>query len=443
MSIWDTTESRKCPNCGGNVIFDANLSKSICKSCGNLYDPQSFEQAGVLDIRDTGEASEEEEKKAEFVCDNCGARVVTDENTAATFCAFCGSPSIIRRRLDREFRPDFIIPFKITKEQALENFKAYTLTGENVPKNFIKTIDIKKITGIYVPFWLLNADCHTDVVGSGVIIADNLKTVFNIDRTIHFKVKNVPFDGSQKISNMLMESIEPFDFDDLEYYNDMYIPGFYAQRYDESALDMTERIKSRLDGHARQLGKFFTAKDYQSCSVSSEGSVSSNFSQSYALMPIWFIRCKFKNINYTFAINGQTGKVGGSLPYDETKRNVKNALFKFGLPALWFALTATVLVLGLKFLFNGQAGSGMILLFFMLFIWFPVAILFPKYRAKVFEMQYSGTNSIAPPPEVEEFIDLKQKIEMEKRDSLGFMTPVVEDEEAGTPYYMRSASRYK
>ena len=84
------TSSAKCPNCGASVFFNEKLGKLFCAMCGGLYDPESMKPAGRIENRDTGEAGSEEDNKQEFVCNSCGAAVVTDYNTSATFCAFCG-----------------------------------------------------------------------------------------------------------------------------------------------------------------------------------------------------------------------------------------------------------------------------------------------------------------------------------------------------------------
>ncbi|MBO4636148.1 MAG: hypothetical protein J5685_03280 [Clostridiales bacterium] len=438
MALWDDaaeTSSVKCPNCAGNLVFDVSLSKNYCKNCGGLFMPETFESAGTLEFRDLKPAADEEEDKTEFVCDSCGAVLVTDENTAATFCAFCGSPTLIKRRLTQEFRPDYIIPFKITKEDACNRFREYVKATKYAPNDFVTEDGLKKITGFYVPFWLLDAVCHTDIIGSGVINDLQTKTVFNIDRTIDFKVRKVPFDGSKKISNLLMEAIEPYDYSELKPYNDMYIPGFFAQRYDESALDMTERIQSRMDSHARQLVKNFAAKEYNEVSVSSNSSYSTDFSQSYALFPVWFLRYKYKDLNYTFVVNGQTGEVSGSVPYSNIKRNARIAVEAAGWPIL-----ALLVVIGLIIGWVAALKTGnraMFQFFFETIYYFVIimATIIPTligiiiYRVK--KVAFDTTNPIDSAPDVDQYIDFGTKFHMEKRDTFGYIATKMNDNERG------------
>ena len=401
----------------------------MCRVCGNIYDPKTMRSDGNMAVRDTG-ASDEADKRSEFICDNCGAVVVADETTAAAFCPFCASPSIIKRRLSHEFRPDYIIPFKVNKEVAKQNVIDFIKSEPKAPRSLLKNKELDKLRGIYVPFWLIKARCHTDVAGSGVTIEDtSIKTVYNVDRTIHFTVKNVPFDGSKKIDNILMEAVEPFDFDDLVEYSDNYIPGFYAQRYDESAMDMTARIQSRLYAHARQFGKYATAEEYQEVRVNSDFSDATDFSQSYALLPIWFTSVKYNNQRYDFVVNGQTGKATGELPTDPVKQGLKVAFFKWILPGLVIASFVLGLLLNIL-AFSIAEEYAIVLLAFALILFFAgftsVKYFWKWILQKRKDIEFDSATHMDPPPTVEHFIDYKQKIEM---DSPGFVVTYGEEGE--------------
>ena len=345
MAIWDNAANTvTCPTCGDALRFDSAIKCSICRSCGNVYDPGTLNITGKFRFIDVDEASEAEENKREYVCDACGAVVVTDKDTSATFCAFCGNPALISRRLQREFRPEYIIPFKVDKKRACQIFKDWVRTKKNVPRSFTSAGTLKKITGIYVPFWLINAECHAHVEGLGYINdGPDYRAVYEIRREILFKVRNVPFDGSKAISNFLMGAIEPFDFDELVPYDDGYIPGYYAKRYDQNALDMTDIIDIRLSKYAAQTGKLATSDsgmsgtgNYTDVMTDSSESYVKNLSQDYALLPVWFLNYEYKGESFTIVINGQTGKIAGEVPV--RKKSVWGSALiknlKWGIPAL-------------------------------------------------------------------------------------------------------------
>ena len=334
MAIWDTaaTKALNCPTCGDALKFDSAIKASVCRSCGNVYEAGTLNITGKLKFVDVDEASEEEENKREYVCGSCGATVVTNENTALTYCAFCGSPSVMGRRLIKEFRPDYIIPFKIEKDQAVKIFTDWIKNDNKyTPGDLLANRTLKKITGLYVPFWLINADCYANINGLGYVQSDpTQRAVFNVKRKVLFKVKNVPFDGAFKISNFLMNSIEPFDFDELVEYDDTYLPGYYADRYDKNALDLTEVIDIRISRYAKQAGDLAVRskigddnKIYKEVEADTSESYIKNLSQRYALLPIWFLNYEYKGESYQIAINGQTGKIDGELPTTKKARFVE------------------------------------------------------------------------------------------------------------------------
>ena len=411
--------SPKCPNCSSNIFFNEKIGKLVCNFCGNIYVPETLMPTGTIENRDTGDAGDEESNKQEYVCDSCGATVVADYNTSATFCAFCGSPTLIQRRLRREFRPDLLIPFKISKEDAIKNYREWVKTHPGVPKAFREDSTLEKITGFYVPFWLIDADCMTVITGEGLKkIDEDSAEKYNINRTIEFKMKRVPFDGCKKISNLLMEAIEPFDYSELVPYNDMYLPGFYAQRYDTSALDMLDLISIRFNSYAMNLVKQFSASEYTSISVRTRASFADNFSQLYALFPVYFLNINYQGSNYGIAVNGQTGEASGHLPVSKWsifKHSIARA-GKFVLPYILFMLLISVPIsfifkpLGWPYFVSSMLVINLILGIFGLLVYMPLVV------AHYLDNKNEESVTLDQAPGLEEYIDFQSKINMENED---------------------------
>ncbi len=320
MSLWNSTaDTIKCPGCADNLFYEASIGKMICRSCGGVYVPNSLDSSGRLEIRDVDEEDLSLEHQHEIICNSCGAAVVTDENTSAAFCSFCGSPALSIRRLSLEFKPDFIIPFKIDKAEAESIFLDWTKNNRTLPKGFTSKENIEKLTGIYVPFWLIDSsvECKLEASGYETIEGNPAAILFAVDRKIAFKLKRVPFDGAKKIRNALMRSIEPFDYSEMVPFSPNYIPGYYAQRYDTKAIDMLDYVSHRFAKYGGQLGKLYEptmGTNYSYMKIGSVSAEAGEFKQSYALLPVWFMRYNYKGVNYDIAINGQTGEVGGDLP---------------------------------------------------------------------------------------------------------------------------------
>lgn len=428
MAIWDTTAtvSLNCPTCGDALRFDSAIKASVCRSCGNVYEPGTLNITGKLKFVDVNNASEEEENKREYVCGSCGATVVTDENTAATFCAFCGSPSVMGRRLAKEFRPDTIIPFKIKREEAINKFTEWVKSNKYAPKDMLSKKTLSKITGLYVPFWLLNADCHAFVTGMGFMQETaNQRSAFSISRKMIFKVKNVPFDGSFKISNFLMNSIEPFDFSDLCPYDDAYLPGYYADRYDRNALDLTEVIDIRLSKYASQAGDLFARSGkfdddikYTSVITDSTDSYVKNLSQSYALLPVWFLNYEYNGESFQIAINGQTGKVSGEFP----RSKVNELKFKVikSAPSVALVVANIFMIIFCMFLnmnvYTVYDTAYIICEALGVFGFFALGATVPLMIKKIHSVELDSIDQLEKAPDVSEYFDYSTTPKLVSKD---------------------------
>lgn len=351
MAIWDekveelvvteSADSHKCLSCGGLVRFNTREGMLQCVSCGNRYYPESFELNELLSDRkeldvDSPEAKKREEEdpyklerkpKHEIICNSCGATVITEVNTVSTFCAFCGSNAIVKGRLKKEFRPDFIVPFKLTKSEAIDKVKAWAKERHFVPSSFDTMSNYEKITGIYVPFWLVDTDCYMDIGGSGIKYVEDVPMYYDIRRKGIYKLKRVPFDGSRKINDKLMEAIEPFDYSEMVPFVDSYLEGMYAERYDLTPKDMVDRIANRFRDYMYDVGsEMLYFSGYKDVVADDDRSISKNYKCAYALLPVWLLSFNYNGITYRVAVNGQTGEVQGNVP----ESNFKRGLWKFG-----------------------------------------------------------------------------------------------------------------
>lgn len=233
-----SADSSKCPTCGSNIFFEPELGGLLCPNCGNVYSPDTMEPRGSLGVTKEHDyvgdvdMSDDDKKRHEIVCNSCGGTLVADELTMSTMCPFCGSPALITRRMSREFKPDYIIPFKIDKQTAGDNIKKWLKTRKMTPRGFKTKSRLTKMTPLYVPFWVLDCAVNTDLYGVGKIYKDKVGSVFSVKTRAKYYVKGVPFDASLKIANKLMEAIEPFDYSEMVKFDNRYLQGFYADKYD-------------------------------------------------------------------------------------------------------------------------------------------------------------------------------------------------------------------
>lgn len=319
-------DSRKCPSCGGNLVFSTDDQGLTCSFCGNVFDPGKLDLMDLIKELDKDDSTDLENDKNEIVCGACGAHVITDKNTTATFCAFCGSPSLVTQRLSRQFRPDYVIPFKISKEDAQRRIEEFARTRRYVPNNFYNKSTLKKITGIYVPFWLMDSGC--DIHTNGLAYKNHLsgRDRYSVSSDMEIRFKNVPFDGALAIEDDIMESIEPFDCSELKEFKTSYLQGFYSQRYDLSADKLSDRILVRLQRYGKEVASSsltgYDSKTFGICTARPH-----DLTQKYALFPVWILTYEYDGLIYKIAVNGQTGKTDGYLPTSKIRRALRLSLY--------------------------------------------------------------------------------------------------------------------
>lgn len=306
----------KCPGCGAKLPFNPDEQKWTCEYCGNSFTLE------ILEKYNKNEENEYEEIDVDvYECSNCGAKVVTDENTVATACVYCGNTAIMKNRIKGKFKPARIIPFKTNKNMAVSAFKYFKKGKLFAPKDFSKEKNIQKIAGVYVPFWIYDCDTymklkfnckniHTWRAGDYIYTKTDR---YLVTREGSMFFDNVPVDGSKKFDDDVMDSIEPFDYKELVDFNSSYLSGFLAEKYDVEKEKAAIRARKRIENTAEATMRE-TVKGYGIVNLGSKD-VEIDFKDlQYVLLPVWILTINYKDKLYTFAMNGQTGKMVGNIP---------------------------------------------------------------------------------------------------------------------------------
>jgi len=343
----------KCTVCGGDLKFTPALQLWKCEWCDKEHteaDLKGFTQEAdeALDTSVTVKVTREETADGVVVtykCSYCGAEVVTAEETAQTFCVYCQRPVTILSQISGEFKPNVVLPFKNTKEAALEHYKNFLKGKRFLPKSYCADKNLEKLTGVYIPFWLFDGTVYFDVTGEGDIVTSSRQGDYKVTKTDtysvirkgHLGVKNVPVDSSSKTPDDVMDSIEPYDFSELKPFATPYLSGFLAERFDVSQDDSFVRARQRMENSAESKIRA-SLSQYDSVRRKMDKKQSEHSSVRYALLPVWMLYSLFEDKNYLFAMNGQTGKILGNLPIDKGK------VFKFGLTVFGISGTACALL---------------------------------------------------------------------------------------------------
>ena len=259
-----------------------------------------------------------------YTCNTCGGEIVGDETIGATECPFCGNPVVMTGQFAGALKPDLVIPFKLDKKAAMEALKKHYSGKKLLPKVFRDENRIKEVKGLYVPFWLFDADADAFARYKATKTRVWSDSRYNYTETSFFQVvragtlgfENVPVDGSTKMDDTLMESIEPFDLSEAVDFQTAYLAGYLADKYDVDAdtsiARANERIKRTTEDAFRDTVHGYTTVTPVSTNISLQQSKAK-----YALCPVWVLNSQWKGKKYTFAMNGQTGKLVGDLPMDK------------------------------------------------------------------------------------------------------------------------------
>ena len=350
----------QCPACTGPLHYSAKSGKLACDYCGSSFDVAEIEALYARKEAEAAAAKQAADAKAEaaqaakaeaaeaaaasggwdtsdlsrdwgaeadglrvYSCPSCGAELICDQSTAATACPYCGNPAIVPGQFSGALRPDYILPFRLSKDDAVQALRAHYKGKPFLPRSFTSANHIEQIQGVYVPFWLFDGGAE----GAASYRASNTNVFetgdYEITETRHYHVvragslafEKIPVDASSKMPDVHMDSIEPFDYAQLRPFSTAYLPGYLADKYDVTIDDSRDRADTRCRETLAQALRD-TVTGYGACVTEREDIALRRGKVHYALLPVWMLSTKWRGQDFLFAMNGQTGKLVGDLPTD-------------------------------------------------------------------------------------------------------------------------------
>lgn len=335
----------KCPNCDGGLIYDPQSQKFECEYCLSSFleeELKNIELAAEKEEQLKGQAGTEETgtegHMALYRCPSCGAQVVADETTAATFCYYCHNPVVLSERLEGNFKPDKVIPFRIDKKEATEKFLDWVGKKKFVPKAFFTKKQIEKITGIYFPYWVADCDVNANLSGNGTKVRIWRSGDIEFTETKNFLVEreaDIAFDGIikqalRKETEAWVENVRPFQLNGMKDFNEGYLLGFQAEKRNIEKEELEQGIIQDAEKNARQMVRN-SANGYQSLRTNHLDARVRSTTWNYTLFPVWILTYRNRGDKvYYYAMNGQTGKISGQLPLNKKKLWIMSACITFG-----------------------------------------------------------------------------------------------------------------
>ena len=338
----ESTVAYKCPNCKAPLSFKPGDDKVTCEYCGTEIDIATVdamfekeqeraakaqaEKEAKWATEDAGGqfAAEETEMMRQFTCSACGAALVADGNTMATECVYCGNPTMVPSRFDGMIKPDYVIPFKKDKKEAVAALKKFYEGKILLPNAFKSNNRVQDIQSMYVPFWLFDSTMDAALTFKCEKIKRWEDAKFRYVEHKYYRVyregtmrfENVPVDGSDKVDNDLTDSLEPFDPAAGEPYQDAFMAGYLAQTYERSEDECVGRAHERMESSAVKVIES-TVPGYDRVSVEEQDIQPLRTKARYALLPVWLLNTTWQDKKFHFAMNGQTGRFVGNLPRDD------------------------------------------------------------------------------------------------------------------------------
>lgn len=322
----------KCPNCGGGLVFDPSSGQFKCEFCLSKFTEEELKQhfPGQTEP-DAAESAEESkpEQDDEFAahsmayrCPSCGAEIITDDTTAATFCYYCHNPIVCEGRLSGAFKPDKVVPFEIDRKTAEKTFLDWVKKRKFVSRDFFGKKQLEKMTGVYFPYWMTEAGLFGTLEGTArqvrVWVAGDIEytetTTYRVHRAgkLHFReYLSLAF---RKGDQTLLSRILPYDMSRAVDFAMPYLSGFQAEKRDVERSEAELPVQNTLHAYSEDLLRDTTG----GCGILT--GESTQFSQEqydwkYCLLPVWLMTYRGRdNKMYYFALNAQTGEIVGELP---------------------------------------------------------------------------------------------------------------------------------
>jgi DNA-directed RNA polymerase subunit RPC12/RpoP len=330
----------KCPYCGGELVFDPEKQGFTCPFCRSdfteaeieaRYGAQNAEAQQHADpdmqtVQEEDDASAFEEQARLYECPSCGAQIIAEETTSATFCYYCHNPVVLSGRLSGDYKPAYILPFSVSRAAAETAFQQWCRKRWFLPSDFRSRQQLEKMSGVYVPFWLANcqADAHLHGIGEkrrswreGEYRVTEIRE-FEVAREADIPFTRIPADGARKIEDALMDAIEPFPYQEMRPFSMQYLSGFLSEKYDVPWTEAKPRIEARVEKACKEILDN-TLREYTLVKGKTVDVQMQNLHTEYVLLPVWFMTYRHSGKTYSFAINGQTKKIAGTPPMSWAK----------------------------------------------------------------------------------------------------------------------------
>ena len=325
------SELYECPTCGANLKFLPEKEALYCEYCEMTISLKGEASNEELDFHENCDKKVKDwDSETKVVhCDNCGANNVISKYEITSNCPFCGSASVVDANELVGEKPNRVIPFKISKADVHTNYKKWLKKKFFVPRKIKKDIPNPLLSGVYIPSWTYDTKTfstyegrlgkrYTRTVGSG----KNKRTVteiryFRVNGSHQVKHDDILVCSGTKLQQPVLDSLAPYDTNNSYVYDERYLAGFSAEHYKFTLKEGWFIGKKKADILIRNqiLSKYnYDVVDYLNVHTSYH-----EIKYKYVILPVWICIYKYNKKDYTFMVNGETGKIVGKTPVSPLK----------------------------------------------------------------------------------------------------------------------------
>ena len=319
----------KCKNCGGNTIYSPEHKGMFCPFC---------------------DSEKSEERKYDVynitTCPDCGGELIIGEHTSALQCPYCSNYIILNERVEGDYLPNKMIPFKLSKEMVKKLLRDKFQKCIFAPTDFLSEARLNSMEGDYVPFWMYDYDAHCTYRGEGIKVrtwrtgdVEHTETsYYDVVRDMNLDYHDIPVDASIALDDNIMDLMEPYNYGELVEFAPEYMSGFLGEKYNMSSDLVESRAKIKMQSSAEILLKQ-SISGYARMNQLDKSIEPTNTDTQYCLLPVWKYIYKYNDTLYPFYVNGQTGKIVGKVPISTKKVVAYGA-------TLWALLMAIISMIG-------------------------------------------------------------------------------------------------
>jgi len=276
-------------------------------------------------------------------CPACGAEVVVQaaSNLATVRCHWCRNNLTPNDRIANGARPDGLVPFSVTREQAEEKMSRFLKRRRTFAnREFLRSYSLANIQPVYFPYFMVDINAKSDHAGYSAHLQRRYTSGSGNDKTTYYDYDVYQFGRrfSLHINDLLVQSnaefatldnrvntnniinaVAPWPSGSVVPYSAHYLQGEYrAERRTSNVDDMRGLVMDQAVDISRAQANQTLAFYNHGIAYSQDNVQVLGDRWVTLLCPVWLYsymqKKKGKPMLHYIAVNGVTGETIGSVP---------------------------------------------------------------------------------------------------------------------------------